>query len=337
MTNEVRSGAVSVVVCTWNNWPDVELTIESALNQSYRPLEVIVVDNSSSDPTPDRAPSIFGERIRYIRQPNIGDCGAYNAGFRISRGEFIQFVDGDDVLAPTKIEKQMEIFQNNPDLDIVYGDVRMFQTLPGPAVWQDVATGPEDDILKTFSAATRWTGIVALGMLFRRTAIEKVGPWDESLYVGDVDYWMRAAWQGCRFGHCAGGPMGFARRRPDQMSANLKALEDGKETLWEKTLGYVDREPYRSLISAKLAQMRFHRALLDRTSRMEALKKLALARRTNRQTVSILAFALAYAAIVLPFARTLVRSRSLQKVRRSLAVALRLASERNPHLANSRM
>src|SRR5579859_2411960 len=115
---EFTPESVSVVICAWNNWPDLEMTIESALHQSHQPLEVIVVDNSSTDATHQEVPSRFGQRVRYIRQPNKECAGAYNTGFAVARGEYIQFVDGDDVLAPNKIEKEMEVFRANPELDI---------------------------------------------------------------------------------------------------------------------------------------------------------------------------------------------------------------------------
>src|SRR5947209_19653147 len=105
-------GLVSIVVCTYNNWPDVELTIASALHQSYRPVEVIGVDNSSTGITPTEVPKHFGQSVLYIRQPNKECAGAYNTGFGVSRGEFIQFLDGDDVLAPNKIHKQVEVFRS---------------------------------------------------------------------------------------------------------------------------------------------------------------------------------------------------------------------------------
>src|ERR1017187_4001465 len=137
MGGKMASPLVSIVICAYQNWPDLEMTIESALQQSYQPIEVIVVDNSSTDPTPREVPERFGGRVRYISQPNKQCAGACNTGFDLARGEFIQFVDGDDVLAPNKIAKQMEFFQANPELDIVYGDVRRFQTLPGAANWID--------------------------------------------------------------------------------------------------------------------------------------------------------------------------------------------------------
>ena len=117
---------VSIIIVCYNNWPDVELAVESALYQSYRPVEVIVVDNSSTDATPVEVPKRFGNSIRYIRQPNRGDGGGYNAGMRAASGEFVQFLDGDDFLATNKIAKQVEMFRADPAVDIVYGDVRFF-------------------------------------------------------------------------------------------------------------------------------------------------------------------------------------------------------------------
>jgi glycosyltransferase involved in cell wall biosynthesis len=322
-------GLASVVICAYNNWPDLEMTIESALHQSYQPLEVIVVDNSSTDVTPQEVPRRFGLSVRYIRQPNRECAGAYNAGFDLARGEFIQFVDGDDVLAPNKIAKQVEVFRASPDLDIVYGDTRDFQTLAGTANWKDVGTQQEDDMLMALLVfENRMVTTGALGTLFRRRALEKVGPWDESLYVEDLDYWLRAAWAGCRFGHCPGSLMGFSRVRPGQKGANACAMNRGMEAVWDKALGYVTREPYRSLIAASLAHLRFLMAVSrDHLTKQEALAKLALARGTHPETVSALAYAVGYAAIVLPGGAALVRSRWPRAIRRGLA---RLLHYRTP-------
>ena len=297
---ETSRALVSVVICAYNNWPDLEMTIESALHQSYEPLEVIVVDNSSTDATPCEVPRRFGNRLRYIRQPNRGDAGAYNAGFDLARGEFIQFVDGDDVLAPNKIEKQLEVFRANAELDIVYGDVRMFQTMAGVANWTDHAVQPEDDMLKSLTTPPAIL-LNTLGVLFHRRALEKVGPWDESLYISDMDYWLRAAWAGCRFGHCPGGPMGFGRLRPGQMSKDLSAMAHGIEAVWAKALGYVMREPYRSLLLASIAHWRFYQAISrDKMSKREALAKLALARSTRPETISALDYAVGCLRVILP-------------------------------------
>jgi hypothetical protein len=245
----------------------------------------------------------------------------------MARGEFVQFVDGDDVLAPGKVEKQMAMFQANPDLDIVYGDIRHFQTMGGAASWADVATQPEDDILREFIAPrSGWSGIGVLGMLFRRRALESVGPWDENLYICDLDYLLRAAWAGCRFGHCAGWPLGFVRRRAGQMSANRLKMQLGLEAVWDKALGYITREPYRAMLADRLADCRFHLAVSrGQLGVSGALRKLALARSTSPRKVSALAYALGYATIVLPGGSFLVRSRLLRAIRGAVASMLGLS------------
>ncbi len=311
-------GLASVVICAWNNWPDLEMATESALHQSYQPVEVIVVDNSSSDATAEEFPKRFGERVHYFRQPNRDTAGAYNAGFKVSRGEFIQFLDGDDVLAPNKIEKQVEVFRCNPQIDIVYGDLRIFQDEPGAATEGYPSTKREDDVLR--AVLTSQPGICPdLGTLFRRRTIERIGPWDEELYVEDVDYLVRAAWAGCRFGHCPGGPMGFARVHPSAKTQNRQTMAIGLEAVWKKALGYVTQEPYRSLVAARLSRHWMYMALAcDHLRRREALAKLALARQTSPATILAPTYAAACMAVLLPGRKYLWQAARRQPVRRML-------------------
>jgi len=322
--SEIVPGLVSVVVCAWNNWPDLEMTVESALNQSYQHIEVVIVDNSSADATAEEVPSRFGRRVRYIRQSNKDTAGAYNAGFEVARGEYIQFVDGDDVLAPNKIEKQLEVFRADPKVDIVYGDARMFQTLAAAASWIDPPTREESDIW--YALISPHVGICALGTLWHRRSIERVGPWDESLYVEDLDYFLRAAWAGCRFAHCPGGPMGFSRVRPSQKTENSPAMARGLEIVWNKALGYVTREPYRGLIASELARHRFNMALSRDLTKQEALATLALARATSPETVPKSVYFLTQAAILVPA----IRAPWLRKIRRWVLSRLSLVSPRLP-------
>jgi glycosyltransferase involved in cell wall biosynthesis len=321
MGGKMASPLVSIVICAYQNWPDLEMTIESALQQSYQPIEVIVVDNSSTDPTPREVPEKFGGRVRYICQPNKQCAGACNTGFDLARGEFIQFVDGDDVLAPNKIAKQMEFFQANPELDIVYGDVRRFQTLPEAANWVDEPAQPEPDMLGRLVLSNGGPcGLDNVGMLVRRRAIERVGHWDESLYVEDFDYWLRAAYAGCRFGYCPGSPMGFARQHPGQKSRNATVMSRGYDAVLQKALGYVTREPYRSVIATGIADRKYQAAVARAgMTRREAWTLLGLARSLSPGTVSAPAYAFGWAIVALPGASALVRIRWLRYVRRAMA------------------
>lgn len=316
----VVPGLVSVVVCAYQNWPDLEMTLESALHQSYDAVEIIVVDNGSADETPVEIPKRFGSRIRYIRQDNRGDAGAYNTGLRLARGEFIQFVDGDDILAPDKLDKQVACLSASY-LDVIYGDIRFFRNAPGVANWIDVSTPSESNMLKSLTTLD-WTGLSALGSLFRRSALETIGPWDENLYIADLDYWLRAAWAGCRFGRCEGSPLGFARRRPEQMSQNTAAMIAGTEAVWEKALTYVNREPYRGWIAAKLARHRLSIALRKNgmTTR-NALRQLDRARAASADVVNIPIYVLARVVITTPGASALVKSSAVRSVRKVAARA----------------
>jgi glycosyltransferase involved in cell wall biosynthesis len=313
----ITSGLVTVVICAYNNWPDLEMAIESALNQSYGALEVIVVDNSSADATPQEVPRKFGSRLQYIRQPNLDGPGAYNTGLEIAHGEFIQFMDGDDVLAPNKTEKQVNVFRANPKLDIVYGDIRAFQTTAKKADWSDLSTPPVKDMLERLTAPDGvW--LDTLGVLFRRRALEKVGKWDESLYVEDADYFLRAAWAGCRFGYCAGSPMGFKRLRSGQKTQNSQAMEHAIDAVWNKALGYIDREPYRGLLRAKMANEKLRKVLRERMPRSQALGDIAWARATSPETISARTCAAACITVVFPGGRYLARQSWLVPIRRVL-------------------
>jgi GT2 family glycosyltransferase len=309
---------VSIVIVAYQNWPDLELAIQSALCQSYRPVEVIVVDNSSTDATPQEVPRRFGDRLRYLRQDNRGDSGGYNAGMAVARGDFVLFLDGDDLLAPNIVEKEMETFARDPSVDVVYGQLRQFQTLAGPARWEDWDHQEHDDILLAL-AVHETAGLMAQCTLFRRRALESVGPFDESLYVADYDYFLRAAWAGCRFRFCPEA-LAFYRNRPGQMSADTPALMRGMAAVWTKALTYVDREPYRSEIAARLAQRRF--ALASGGSRAGGpalVRELAAARALNPSAVPVPLFAAAAALAVLPGGRFFLASPVLASARRLIA------------------
>lgn len=314
------SKLVSVVICAYNNWPDLELAIQSALCQSHPSVEIIVVDNSSADATADEVPKRFGDRVQFVRQENRGDSGAYNTGMAIAKGEFIQFLDGDDVLAPDKIERQLEVFLSDPGADVVFGNVRYFRSFPGVAAWTDYdSTEADVGIARLIEREGGCVGAV-LAVLFRRRALEKVGRWDESIYVSDSDYELRAILAGCRYRSCAGGPVGFKRIRPGQMGANYSAMLDGMEALWMKALTIIGEERYRAGIVHKLARGRLFRALrAENMSRAEALAKCREARRTCPAAIPLAAFLAVSLVIAVPGGRELARSPRFRPLRRFAA------------------
>jgi glycosyltransferase involved in cell wall biosynthesis len=298
------------VIVTHNNWPDLELAVQSALNQSYRAIEVIVVDNGSTDDTARHLSEVFGERIRYVGQANTGEGGGRNAGSRLARGEFVQFLDGDDLLAPDKIEKQVAVIERTPEIDIVYGDVRQFQSAAGPASFVDWDTEDHEDMLATLlSPSGNGGGLLPDSMLFRREVLDQVGQWTEDPPISgkrghansgvDQDYWLRAAWAGCRFKYCQGS-LCFYRRRSGQITSDPLASVRGMEPPLTRAQSYITREPYRSALSRRLAHLLMFLAVSDPTQSVhDALTRLRKARAVDPEFVTAPAYAIAAMVIAM--------------------------------------
>lgn len=108
---------VSVVIPTYNRDKVVLCAVNSVLNQTYEDLEIIVVDDGSTDNTKMILESISDKRFRYVYQENAGACAARNRGIELARGDYIAFHDSDDIWHLDKLKKQMDIFiKYNPDI-----------------------------------------------------------------------------------------------------------------------------------------------------------------------------------------------------------------------------
>jgi glycosyltransferase involved in cell wall biosynthesis len=314
---------VSIVIVAHDDWPYLELAVESALNQTHPQVEVIVVDNESSDATAREVPERFGDRVAYRRQPNRFEGGGRNTGFEMASGELIQFLDADDFLAPNKIAKQVASFESDPDVDIVYGDFRVFG-LPDVEYEEGNTRDFDDFLLALLSPDGNGAGLLPHSALFRRRAIERIGPWDESIPTSDQDYWLRAAAKQCKFKHCPGS-LCFYRRRPGQMSSRRLGMLRDMEMTCAKALGYVEDEPYRSLLATRLARLRFVLALTAESGgKRSAIAELTRARESSPEIISGLAFALGWALISIPGGSRLARAHTLRPLRALGARLLRL-------------
>jgi glycosyltransferase involved in cell wall biosynthesis len=115
-------GLVSVVIPTYNRAAEVGNAIDSVLSQTYKPIEVIVVDDGSTDDTAERLKA-YGGRIRYFRQANGGVSRARNAALAKTRGEFVAFLDSDDRWLPWKIELQVAALRARPEAGLTWTDM----------------------------------------------------------------------------------------------------------------------------------------------------------------------------------------------------------------------
>jgi glycosyltransferase involved in cell wall biosynthesis len=116
---------VSVIIPTFNRAYCIARTIDSALKQTYHDLEIVVVDDGSTDNTSALMHSLYAEdkRVVYIQQANTGVAGARNTGFAAARGDFVALLDSDDIWLPWKLELQMACLQRFPEIGMVWSDM----------------------------------------------------------------------------------------------------------------------------------------------------------------------------------------------------------------------
>ena len=171
---------VSVVIPTYCRAHLLGRAIQSVLNQTYQDLEIIIVDDGSSDNTDEVVKSLKDERIRYIRhEKNKGATAARNTGIKAARGEYIAFQDSDDEWLPQKLEKQMKVFETvSPKVGVVYtGFVRIENDKKEYIPYSWVAQ-KEGDIHKEL---LKGSFITTPSIVVRKECFKKAGMFDEHL------------------------------------------------------------------------------------------------------------------------------------------------------------
>lgn len=176
MSNANRT--VSVIVPVYNGEPFLAEALDSIVAQAYTPLQVLVIDDGSTDKSAVVAARYAG--VTVLQQPHCGINAALNHGLRNVAGEFVAFLDADDRWLPGKLARQIDAFQQQPAVDLVFGQARQFAVLQG-------ADGPTT----VFSAPQPACGKIA--MMARHAAFLRVGGFDASGLGHDfLDWYARA-------------------------------------------------------------------------------------------------------------------------------------------------
>ncbi len=151
------------------------------LAQDHRPIEVIVVSDGSTDGSVELAAS-YGAPVRVVEQPNLGPPAARNHGIRMARGEYLSFLDQDDLFRPQKLSKQLRALEDQPEIDLCLCTAQNF--------WEAGLEGEAE----RYVAAGRVRMVHHLStLLTQRSVFDRVGPLDENVPVGDhVDWFLRA-------------------------------------------------------------------------------------------------------------------------------------------------
>jgi glycosyltransferase involved in cell wall biosynthesis len=187
---------VSSSTAQYNSEKYISETIESALNQIYKNIEIIVVDDHSTDNSFNIARNYtqrFPDIVKLFSNPRKGACAARNYGFEKSKGDFIQYLDADDLLSPNKIEEQLKLIKDKPDV-IANCTWQYFHNIIGDT------KNKKQSIDKDYDNPTQWLidswdgkgmGLIH-NWLTPNQLIEKAGPWNEELLINqDGEFFCR--------------------------------------------------------------------------------------------------------------------------------------------------
>lgn len=240
---------VSIIVPCFNAEAWLAETLESALAQTWPNKEIVVVNDGSTDNSLAIAQGFSPRGVKVLDQANRGASAARNHGLRLTRGEFIQFLDADDLLAPEKIARQIALLQQRAVGTIASCAWGRFQKDPQSARFTDIAVFRDFKPLEFLCLAGE-TGAMMhpSAWLISREVAERAGPWDETLSLNDDgEYFCRVALASSGIAYCSdetarsyyrsGLPGSLSQRRSEQarrsqyrsielITAKLKATED---------------------------------------------------------------------------------------------------------------
>jgi glycosyltransferase involved in cell wall biosynthesis len=199
----VVPGLVSTIIPVYNRAALLQEAVESVIAQTYRPIEVIIIDDGSNDDTTERIVDLakkYPKIIRTARQSNQGPGVARERGRLMARGEFIQYLDSDDLLLPEKFELQVEALRINPQAGIAYGKTHHsgigdeLQPIPFKR------TGETFETLFPALLISRWWSTST--PLYRRSVTDAIGSWTALWNEEDWEYEARAGMLGVKLVYC---------------------------------------------------------------------------------------------------------------------------------------
>ncbi len=182
---------VSVIIPTYNRWPLVAESIDSALAQDYPNLEVVVVDDGSTDDTEEQLPKRYPSKVRYFTQENRGPAAARNKGIQMALGEYVAFLDSDDLWMPNKLSVQVAAMTADEEWALAYNPC-LITTPDGRntgRIWGYTAQGVTGD---NFVVLLNRHAIMTSAVIVRRGVFDEVGLFDEQmLSAQDTDLFLR--------------------------------------------------------------------------------------------------------------------------------------------------
>jgi glycosyltransferase involved in cell wall biosynthesis len=243
----MRNPLVSVILPTYNRKHLLKETIESVLSQTYKDLEVIVVDDGSTDNTEHFISNFNDERITYIKQDHRGVSSARNKGIENAKGEYIAFLDSDDKWLPSKIEEQLKVFKNsklNPG--VIYSGIEYIDE-NGKKIREERLPAYRGNLFLYLLGARR-NVVLGVGstVLVKRVCFKECGLFDENMsYREDLDLLIRIS-KRFTFDYVP-EPLAKIRIHKKRILTNIDTVIRGRELLFEKI--YNDLKRHRRILA----------------------------------------------------------------------------------------
>lgn len=226
---------VSIIIPAYNQGTFLGEAIRSALRQTYQAIEVIVVNDGSTDRTEDVIKSFHDRRIRYLYQDNQGLPAARNTGIRSATGAYITFLDADDLFLPEKFELEVAEIESCPSVGFVFGQAILMDH-SGHRLGLLSQAAILDDPMKMLLGNPIHVGSI----LVRREWLDKVGYFDESLKAcEDWDMWLRLVQAGCLMKGLA-KPVSLYRTHPAQMTRGAERMRTAMLAVLDKVFNQPD-------------------------------------------------------------------------------------------------
>ncbi len=227
---------VSLIIPTYNRAWLLPQTLACVLEQTYPHLEIIVVNDGSTDETQAVLAGYAG-RVKTIHQENQGETAARNAGIAAATGDYFTFLDDDDIIFPDKIARQVQLLQTRPNVDVVY--CRYYHMDVDGRLLNKTGLMAEGDVLPQLV----YGNFIGIGApLLPRRCVETIGLFDADLpfrgkYSEDWDWFLRLALAGFRFA-CIQEPLCAYRVVPTSQTANVASSEQGILAILDKLFAH---------------------------------------------------------------------------------------------------
>ena len=184
---------VSAVIATYNGTRFLTQAVKSALAQTYELLEIIVVDDGSTEDI-HTIVAPYATKVKYVRQENGGPAAARNCGIRVATGDVIALLDDDDIWHPAKTAEQIRLLEDNPECALVYSYPQLVDYAGVPIPNQEPEEFPSGSVYLDFLKKNRINS--PSGTLIRRKVFDRIGYFDENrecISCEDYDLWLRIA------------------------------------------------------------------------------------------------------------------------------------------------